>query len=184
MYDLYSNLYSMFKKIIILFVSLIFIFPIILFANADTGIIKIKEDNIDIVNKIELIDYYGISYLLINFHTDLGKLSDEKPIFDVVDLLSKMKYFSDLNIINFLSYTFDLEYSLDSILFDLSEILNKSEDIRIRIEDNMIKLNQDKENCNELKKIVDKDFTLALQDLDTNGMEINFNKSLDYEKCI
>lgn len=173
----------MFKKIII-FISLIIIFTVTLFVNADTDTIQKDEYNVDVVNKIELTDYYGISSLLINLHLDLGKVSGEKSIFDVVDLLSKMKYFSDLNIITFLSYTFDVQYSLDSLLFELSEILDKSENIRIEIEDNMINLNQNKENCDELKKLVDKNFSLALEDLDSKNMEINFNKSLDHEKCI
>jgi hypothetical protein len=76
-----------------------------------------------------------------------------------------------------------VEKTLDSALFDISEILDKSLSAKVELEKNLILLEQERLACDENKEVTDKNFSLALKDLDSNGMELNLNKSLDSAKC-
>jgi hypothetical protein len=51
------------------------------------------------------------------------------------------------------------------------------------INNNLMLLKAKKTDCDSLKEISDKNFVLALKDLDIQNMEINLNKSLDYANC-
>jgi len=136
------------------------------------------------VKQIELSDYYGISTLLMNLHLDIAsESSDEDEVFYVVDLLKQMSHYSDLDIIEYLSYSFDIEKSLSSILIEISDILDRSSSVRIELKNKLENLEQEKMDCDDSKEVSDKNFTLALKDLDSKNMEINLEKSLFYEEC-
>ncbi len=176
------------KKIIVSIILMVFSVTM-LFATAENIDQNINSsvhnsDNSDIVQKIELSDYYGMTSLLVNLHLELGRgVADEKWIFYVVDLLNQMKYYSDLNIIDYLWYSFDIRNSLDALIFEMSDILDKSMTAKIELWNNLISLIQEKEDCDLSKKLSDKNFALALKDFDSKNMEINLNKSLEYEEC-
>jgi hypothetical protein len=76
-----------------------------------------------------------------------------------------------------------VERSLDSVLFDISDILDKSLSARIELEENLTDLEQERVDCDEKKEITDKNFSLALKDLNSKDMELNLDKSLDSAKC-
>ena len=168
------------KKIIALWVFGVF-FVFMVFAVAQENDSNL---NTDIVKKIEIVDYYGMTSLLVNLHLELGRgIADEEWIFYVIDLLNQMKYYSALDIIDYLWYSFDREESLNSVLFDISSVLDKSLSAKVELKNNMTNLEQERLACDENKEITDKNFALALKDLDSRAMEIYLNKSLEYEKC-
>lgn len=177
------------KNIIIYtFVFIFFISTIFLFVNADQyNVVDSdfqKEDiNIDIVKKIELSNYYGISSLLINLHLELGNVSGDEQIFYGINLLNDMKYYVDLDIIPSLEYSFDLQYSLDQLLLNMSNLINHVNFAKTDLENNMVKLKQDKLDCDEKKEISDKNFTLALRDFDSQNMKKYLDDSLEYDWC-
>lgn len=168
------------KKIIVLCVFAIF-FVVSVFTIAQKDYSK---SNADIVKKIEISDYYGVTSLLVNLHLELGRwVTEDEWIFYVVELLNQMKHYSLFNIIDYLEYSFDIEKSLDSILLDISDILEKSTLASIEFSNNLTLLEQDRLSCDDDKKITDKNFSLALKDLDSKWMEINLDKSLDSAYC-
>ena len=166
-----------FKKIIVSVILFIFSASM-LFAFAD------EYDNVDVIKKIEVSDYYGVSFLLLNLHLEIWRgVSDEKWIFFVVDLLNQMKYYADFDVITYLGYTFDVKYSLDSVIFDLSEVLDRWLSVKTELEKNMVWLMQEKLDCDAAKEISDKSFALALKDFDSKNMELYLQQSLDHENC-
>ena len=192
MYFNYIELCWMFnlKKIVIYsFVTSVFVSTIfLLFVNADEYDVSANDfsqtkNDVDIVKKIEISSYYGVSSLLINLHLEIGKMSDDEQVFYGVELLNELKYYADLDVITSLAYTFDLQYSLDKILLDLSNMLDDTVLAKRELENNMLKLKQDKFMCDENKEISDKNFTLALKDFDSKNMKIYLDESLDYDSC-
>ena len=88
-----------------------------------------------------------------------------------------------LDIIEYLSYSFDIEKSLSSILFEISDVLDRSSSVRTELKNQLENLEQNKLDCDGSKEASDKNFTLALKDLDSKNMEINLKKSMAYEEC-
>lgn len=177
-----------FKNIVIYtFVSIFLMSAIFLFVSADqydvVGSDFQENTNVDIIKKIEISNYYGVSSLLIDLHLEVGKMSSDEQIFYGMDLLNDMKYYADLDIISSLAYSFDLQYSLDQLLLSMSDLLNNAGFAKTELENNMIKLKQDKLDCDERKEISDKNFTLALRDFDSQNMKKYLDDSLEYDLC-
>ncbi len=168
------------KKIIALWVLIVFsVGMVFTVAQEDSS-----KTNIDVVKRIEISDYYGMTSLLVNLHLELGRwVADEEWIFYVVDLLNQMKYYAGLDIIDYLWYSFDVEKSLDSVLFDISDMLQKSLSARVELEKNLTVLEQNRLACDEDKEVTDKNFSMALKDLDSKWMELNLDKSLEFANC-
>ena len=142
------------------------------------------SDNINMTEDIEVVEYYWYLSLLINVQTEIGMWEvDDKSIFFVIWLLNEMKISADLDIIEYLWHTFDIWKSLDSLLFNIEDILNQASIAIVEIKNSLFSLEQIKIECDWLKKITDKDFSLALKDLDSKNMEINLNKSIQHQKC-
>jgi hypothetical protein len=76
-----------------------------------------------------------------------------------------------------------LQYSLDKILLDLSDILDDALFVKTELENKMLNLKQEKLMCDENKEISDKNFNLALKDADSKNMKVYLDKSLEYENC-
>ncbi len=167
------------KNSFLSFVLLIFsLFLILNFSFAE------NESSSDIIKKIEISDYYWINSLLTNLHLEIWRWeSSEDGIFYMVELLNKTKYYSDLDIIKYLWYTFDVEKSLNNILYEIWDVLDEAMVVMTSIENNLVSLEQKRLSCDESKDISDKNFSLALKDLDSKNMELNLNKSLEYERC-
>ncbi len=166
------------KKIIVFIILTVFS-SLMLFTIAEDG-----DTQNNIVRNIEISDYYGVTSLLVNLHLELGRwVVSEDGIFYTVDLLNQMKYYSDLDIIEYLRYAFDLQKSLDTVIFEISDILDDAMSVMVSLEGNLNLLEQKRLDCDASKEISDKNFGLALKDLDSKNMESNFKKSLEYEKC-
>ncbi|HKL44082.1 MAG TPA: hypothetical protein VJ892_02260 [Candidatus Absconditabacterales bacterium] len=143
-----------------------------------------NEDSSNLVKKIEISDYYGVNSLLVNLHLEIGRgEASEDGIFYMVELLNKIKYYSDLDIIDYLGYTFDIKKSLNNLLYEIGDVLDEADIVISSIKNNLVSLEQDRLSCDELKDVSDKNFSLALKDLDSKNMELNLNKSLEYERC-
>lgn len=169
------------KKIIISTLLVIFSAVMIFVVAEDTDSVI---SNKDVVKEIELSDYYGMTSLIVNLHLELGRgSSDEEWIFYVMDLLDQMKYYADLDVIDYLWYTLDIGQALDSMIFDMSKLLDRSMSAKVNLKNNLAILEQKKEDCDVSKGLSDKNFALALKDFDSKSMEFNLDKSLEYEKC-
>jgi len=144
-----------------------------------------SAENINLTQEMEFTEYYGYISLLVNVHTEIGIWeADDKSIFFSIWLLNEMKTYSDLDIIEYLWYVFDLQESLDSLLFNIDDIINQASIVMTEIENILFSLEQKKIECEWLKEISDKNFYLALKDLDSKNMEINLNKSIENQECV
>ncbi len=136
------------------------------------------------VEKIEINDYYWYLSLLVDLHSEIGRWEvSDKQMFFAVGLINDLKYYSNLDIIEYLWHSFDVQRTLDFLLWNIFEVLTQSEFTMHYINNNLMLLKAKKTDCDSLKDISDKNFVLALKDLDIQNMEINLNKSLDYANC-
>ncbi len=142
------------------------------------------QENIQETKKVEATEYYGYLSLIVDVHLEIGRWeADDKSIFFVVWLLNDMKHYADMDIIEYLWYSFDIRKTLDSLLNDINDILNQSNASITYLKNNLLSLKTKKTECDSLKDVSDKNFYLALKDLDSKSMELNLIKSLDYDKC-
>jgi len=136
------------------------------------------------VEKIEINDYYWYLSLLVDLHSEIGRWEvSDKQMFFAVGLINDLKYYSNLDIIEYLWHSFDVQRTLDFLLWNIFEVLTQSEFTMHYINNNLMLLKAKKTDCDSLKDISDKNFVLALKDLDIQNMEINLNRSLDYANC-
>lgn len=136
------------------------------------------------VEKMEISEYYWYLSLLTDAHVEIAMWEvDNKSMFFSISVLSQMKYYSNLDVLDYLWFVFDIRKSFDSLLYEMSAVLEKSEVLISNIKNNLLFLKTKKEDCDLQKTIVDKNFSLALKDLDIKNMEINLNKSLEYDNC-
>ena len=136
------------------------------------------------VDKIEINDYYWYLSLLVDLHSEIGRWEvSDKQMFFAVGLINDLKYYSNLDIIEYLWHSFDVQRTLDFLLWNIFEVLTQSEFTMHYINNNLMLLKAKKTDCDSLKDISDKNFVLALKDLDIQNMEINLNRSLDYANC-
>jgi hypothetical protein len=163
------------KKLVILFLIVIFL---------GSGLFTSAQDSIDYNKKLEVSEYYGYLSLLINVHTEIWRWeASDKTIFFSVWLLNEMKYYSDLDVIKYLWSSFDIEKSLNWLLYDINDVANQWSVAISQLKKSLLFLKDKKTNCDSLKEISDKDFSLALKDLDSKSMEISLNKSIENQKC-
>jgi len=121
---------------------------------------------------------------LINLHLDIGQdRINSDVLFQSIDLIDRMREYYDLDILDFLVKSLDIEESIDFILFELSDILNKALDQKAKLKTDLVELEQEKILCDELKKVSDENFTLSFHDLDVKSMQYNLDKSLQHEEC-
>lgn len=163
------------KKLFILTIVLSsMIFGSFSFANID----------IDQAKQIEVTEYYGYLSLIIDTHLEIGRWElDDKSIFLVVWLLSEMKKYADMDIIEYLWYAFDIRKSFDNLLYEMWDVLDRASISVSYIKKILLSLKNKKTECDSMKELVDKNFSLALRDVDGKNMELNLNKSLEYDKC-
>ena len=127
------------------------------------------------VEKIEINDYYWYLSLLVDLHSEIGRWEvSDKQMFFAVGLINDLKYYSNLDIIEYLWHSFDVQRTLDFLLWNIFEVLTQSEFTMHYINNNLMLLKAKKTDCDSLKDISDKNFVLALKDLDIQNMEINF----------
>jgi hypothetical protein len=110
-------------------------------------------------------------------------VANEDGIFYTVELLNQMNYYADMDVIEYLGHVFDVQKSLDNIIYEISDVLDTVVAVVTSLDNNLISLEQKRVDCDESKELSDKNFALALKDFDSKSMEINLNKSLEYEIC-
>jgi len=165
-----------FSILIIIFLSYLFIS----FSFTQDSFYNIVEE----VEKIEINDYYWSLSLLVDLHLEIARWeSSDNPIFFAVELISELKYYSNMDIIDYLWHSFDIQKTLDNLLSDISILLTQSESAKHYIKNNLLLLKTNKTDCDWLKEISDKNFSISLKELDIKNMDINLNKSLEYAKC-
>ncbi len=155
------------------------LFVISFFAIGISNAEDLWENNLN-----DISHYYGDSVLLINLHLDIGQdRINSDVLFQSIDLIDRMREYYDLDILDFLVKSLDIEESIDFILFELSDILNKALDQKAKLKTDLVELEQEKILCDELKKVSDENFTLSFHDLDVKSMQYNLDKSLQHEEC-
>jgi len=141
-------------------------------------------DSIPDTEKIEMSDYYWYLYLLLDLHFEISNdFSFDNPMFFTVGLINIMKHYSDMDVIEYLWHSFDIQKTLDYLLSDMSQVLAQSDSAIHYIERNLLSLKTKKDNCDSLKELSDKEFSLALKDLNLKAMDNNLTKSLEYGQC-
>lgn len=161
------------KKVLFIFVSL-FWFLSCLFAQ------NLTSQNLD----MEVQKYYWIVPLILNVHMEIGKWqSDDETLASYMVLLQDMKYYADLDIIDLLNNSVYPFQSLESLLLKMENTINNAMIVRSQLNGKLPIFIQTKSECDESKKISDKNFSYALKDFDSANMEKYINESIKYESC-
>lgn len=166
------------KKYILLFLTCIVSF---------SGFFVSSQD-VSVVETINITDYYGYLPLIINLHQDIGMNYDaeeenEKNMDYLIDLLKNMKYFANMDVIEYLSHTFNVEKSLNYLLFDMDELIYAASLSISELDNLFVSLEQKKEECDLFKKDSDKNYSLSFEDLDAKNMNYYLQKSILNDNC-
>lgn len=159
------------KKIWIFILSLIVLCP---FVNAE--FLNLSE--------IELVKYYGPINLIIDMHFEIwqGKKNDDQFSY-YINLLRDVSQYSDFDIVSYLKTSIDIDSSLQYVLDHLFQLITKSNTAINALADNMSVFEQTKSECDEQKISSDKNYTLALKDLDAYDMEKYLSESIENDRC-
>ena len=143
------------------------------------------SDNIDdSLENMELAKYYWILPLHLSIHTEIWMWeSNDEVISSFVVLLKDMKFYADIDILNYLKKSVYPQNSLDKILNKIANLLNTSNVFMSYIDNQKTLFVQRKDSCDNKKSITDKNFSLALKDFDWVNMEKYLLSSIDSETC-
>ena len=79
----------------------------------------------DSVTDMELLKYYGVVPLLLNIHMEIWMWeSDNQVMNSYSSLLQNMKYYADVDVIQYLKKSINPESSLNNILNKIWNVLN------------------------------------------------------------
>ena len=164
---------KIFHLIIVMFVAILCSQCFVLSANTD-----------DSLENMELVKYYWILPLHLSIHTEIwmGESNDE-IISSCAVLLKDMKFYADIDILNYLRKSVYPQNSLDKILNKMANLLNTSNIFMAYIDNQKSSFVQRKESCDNKKSITDKNFSLALKDFDWVNMEKYLLSSINSENC-
>ena len=133
---------------------------------------------------MELLRYYGVVPLLLNIHEEIWMWEAWNEIIaSYSSLVQNMKYYADVDVVAYLKKSINPESSLDNFLNKTRTLLNTANSFLMYMDNNKQTMVQNKENCDSLKAVSDKNFGLALKDFDSANMEKNLQISLEKEKC-
>lgn len=170
------------KKLFICIFTFVTVIFISSFVFAEQNIVS--DQQIDPVQQIVVTEYYGYLSLIIDAHLEIGRWEiDDKSMFFAVWVLNEIKHYADLDIIEYLWYSFDMTKTFDSLLYDIKNVLDRTDISIDYIKKSLLSFKDKKSSCDSLKEITDKNFSLALSDLDTINMQVNLRKSLENDKC-
>lgn len=159
------------KKVLIIFVWLLFSKTIVF-----SEFLNLSE--------VELIKYYWPVSLMIDIHLELWEWIQDDWEFELyTNLLSEMNMFAKLDIVKYLKTSINLEETLMYSLNNLHSLLVKWSSAIDSLNQKMNVLVQTKNNCDDLKKISDKNYSLSLKDFKSKDMELYLNQSLENDKC-
>ena len=98
-------------------------------------------------------------------------------------LLQNIKYYADVDVIQYLKKSIKPESSLNNFLNKTQNVLNNANAFIIYIDGLKKDQVQNKSKCDNLKETMDKNFSLALKDFDAAKMESYLLTSIENEKC-
>ena len=98
-------------------------------------------------------------------------------------LLQNMKYYADVDVIQYLKKSINPELSLNNYLSKMRNTLSNANAFIAYLENIKKDQVQNKSKCDNLKETVDKNFSLALKDFDSARMEKYLLTSIENEKC-
>ena len=159
------------KKIFVLIVSFLLFVPIVL------------SDSLNL-SEVELIKYYGPVSLIIDMHVELWEWDQTQWEFlFYTNLLTEMNQYADLDIVNYLKSSINLEEALNYTLNNLHALIVKWSSAVDLLDQKMNVLAQTKISCDESKVLSDKSYSLSLKDFKAKDMEQYLQQSLEYDKC-
>ena len=138
----------------------------------------------DSVTDMELLKYYGVTPLFLSVHIEIWMWNaDDQIMNSYSSLLQNMKYYADVDVIQYLKKSINPELSLNNFLSKTQNVLNNANafiSYLATVKQNQV---QNKTKCDDLKEAVDKNFSLALKDFDAAKMEKYLFSSIENEKC-
>ncbi len=159
------------KKIFVLIVSFLLFVPMVM------------SDSLNL-SEVELIKYYGPVSLIIDMHVELWEWDQTQWEFlFYTNLLTEMNQYADLDIVNYLKSSINLEEALNYTLNNLHALIVKWSSAVDLLDQKMNVLAQTKISCDESKVLSDKSYSLSLKDFKAKDMEQYLQQSLEYDKC-
>lgn len=138
----------------------------------------------DSLEDIELSRYYWVLSLHLNVHMEIWMwVSNDEIISSYATLLQNMKFYADMDILKYLKWSINPQKSLDRILNKMYNLVNTSSNFMMYLDSKKTSFVQAKDSCDAAKSVVDKNFALALKDVDWLNMEKYLSASIDSEKC-
>lgn len=161
----------------------LFVFVIVVLSLFINNVSFAQEEEFSI-SKSESREYYWYLSLVIDMHLEIGRWEvDKDSVFFAIGLLNDMKHYADMNIIEYLWYSFDIKKTFDNLLYDISDLLNQATASMDYIKKTLLSLQIKKTECDSFKDISDKNFYLAFKDFDTKNMQVNLDESLNHDRC-
>ena len=162
------------------FLYLIIVMIVVVFCSQSFAV---SESN-DSLENIELSKYYWVVPLHLNVHMEIWMWeTDDEVISSYTVLLKDMKFYADIDVLKYLNKSIYPQTSLEKILNKMANLLNTAGTFITYIDNQKTFLVQRKDSCDNKKSITDKNFFLALKDLDWVNMERNLISSIDSENC-
>lgn len=162
------------------FLYLIIVMIVVVFCSQSFAV---SETN-DSLENIELSKYYWVVPLHLNVHMEIWMWeTDDEVISSYTVLLKDMKFYADIDVLKYLNKSIYLQTSLEKILNKMANLLNTAGTFITYIDNQKTFLVQRKDSCDNKKSITDKNFFLALKDLDWVNMERNLISSIESENC-
>ena len=143
-----------------------------------------SQDIADSLSEMELFRYYWVAPLILGVHKEIWIWRvDDGIIYSYSSLVQNLKYYADIDVLANLKKTIYPESSLNSFLSKSEMLLHTASAFIIHIDNLKKDFVQKKNNCDSVKEVSDKNFSLALKDFDSVNMEKYLSTSLDNETC-
>ena len=94
-----------------------------------------------------------------------------------------MKYYADIDVMSYLKMVISPQTSLENYLEETSNIMNTANSFLLYLDTQKQNFVQKKSSCDDVKSIADKNFSLAVKDINPANMEKNLKLSMENEKC-
>lgn len=145
----------------------------------------IYSQNIDdSLTDMELLKYYGVVSLLLSVHREIWMWSAEDQIMNSYSsLVQNIKYYADVDVIQYLKKSINVEASLNSFLSKTQNVLRNANAFIAYVDGVKSEQAQNKSKCDDMKESMDKNFSLALKDFDAAKMEKYLVMSIEDWKC-
>ena len=162
------------------FLYLIIVMIVVVFCSQSFAVSQTNDS----LENIELSKYYWVVPLHLNVHMEIWMWeTDDEVISSYTVLLKDMKFYADIDVLKYLNKSIYPQTSLEKILNKMANLLNTAGTFITYIDNQKTFLVQRKDSCDNKKSITDKNFSLALKDLDWVNMERNLISSIDSENC-